>query len=109
MPREEGKDGKFLILNALKDGNPKSIRELMNETGLHWNALWYWLRNEKNRENLVAKGCVREIRVVDETLNRAQDMYRYQITDFGLKFCLPKAEMESIRKKIEKLKSLAQS
>ena len=88
MPRREGVDGRKLILECLKDGKPRSIRELEKETGLRWNAIYYWLRNKENPENLVLKGCVEEIRVVDKTLNVAQDMYKYKITEYGLKYCL---------------------
>ena len=93
MPKVEGVNGKLRILQALAEKGELSIRDLERETGLNWNAIYYWLRNRDNDENLVVKGCVEEVRVVDETLNRAQDMYKYRITEFGLKVCLPFARM----------------
>jgi len=90
--RRKGVSGERLILEALKDGKPKSIRELEKLTGLNWNAIYHWLRNKENQNNLVLRGCVEEIRVVGETLNIPQDMYKYKITEYGLKVCLPQAK-----------------
>jgi len=92
MPRRKEVDGELQILKALKDGSPKSMRELEKITGLNWNAIYYWLRNQDNKNNLVVRGCVEEIRVVDETSNRAQDMFKYRITEYGLRVCLPSAK-----------------
>jgi len=87
MGRTKGVDGSQLILKTLAKG-PKTIRQLQKETGLNWSSIYYWLRDKKNQYNLVLRGCVKEERIVDETSNRAQDMFRYRITDYGLRVCL---------------------
>jgi len=89
MPRRSGLDGKESILKVLAESNrPMSIRELQRETGLNWNAIWYWLRNRENKNNLVKQGCVVEIRKKDYTLNKAQDEYVYALSEFGKRYCL---------------------
>jgi len=89
MPRRSGVDGRELILKALIESDkPLSIRELQKLTGLEWNAIWYWLRNRNNDNNLVKNGCVVEIRNKDYTLNRAQDEYIYALSKFGKIYCI---------------------
>lgn len=85
--RRRGLEGEMAILSALLDG-PKTMRQLQKETGLEWNAIYYWLRNTSNTKNLVLRGCVVESRIVGETSNRAQDMYKYSLSEYGRTHCL---------------------
>jgi len=97
MPRRKDVNGYEAILKALAESDkPLSIRELQAKTGLEWNAIWYWLRNRENKNNLVAKGCVVEIRKKDYTLNIAQDEYIYALSEFGKIYCIKKEKLEDI-------------
>ncbi len=94
MPRRKDVNGYEVILKTLLESDkPLSIRELQAKTGLEWNAIWYWLRNKDNKNNLVVKGCVVEIRNKDYTLNRAQDEYVYALSEFGKLYCIKKEKL----------------
>lgn len=80
MGRKKGFRGDEAILLALYEaGKELSREEVMERTGLNWTAVRYWLGDPENPNNLVARGCVEEVRVVDKTLNRAQVMYKYRL------------------------------
>jgi len=57
---------------------PKSIRRIQSEINREWFSLYRMLRDKTNPRNLVRRGCVEEVRIVDKTLNVAQDMYAYK-------------------------------
>ncbi|RLI84691.1 hypothetical protein DRP07_00270 [Archaeoglobales archaeon] len=73
------------ILELLSDGKPRSMRQIQRELGRQWYTVYYHLKEKE--KNLIARGCVEEERVVAPTENRAQDMYRYRITQKGLEGC----------------------
>jgi len=92
--RKKDFDAKVVILNALaRSERPMTMRELQRETGLSWGIIWYWLRDKENDGNLVLKGCVEEEKIVGEVKNIPQDMFRYRLTEFGRKYCLPKFDV----------------
>ena len=89
MPRIKGVNGRVEILKALAEADrPLSIREIQERTGRNWNAIWYWLRDGENKNNLVKTGCVVELRKKDYTTNRAQDEYVYALSKYGRKYCI---------------------
>jgi len=97
MGRKRGVRGDLLILEALEKHGRLTMRQLQEVTGLYWNAIWNWLRNPDNKNNLVATGCVREVRRVDKTSRFAQDEYEYELTEFGKKFCIPVIKSKMVK------------
>ena len=93
MGRRKGFRGDLEILKLLaREGRPMSMKEISEKLGLNKNAVWYWLGDPRNEDNLVSRGCVVKIRKKDYTLNRAQDMYLFEISEYGRKNCLPPEE-----------------
>ncbi|MCF6194761.1 MAG: hypothetical protein L3J46_10570 [Kangiellaceae bacterium] len=93
MGRKEGFNGAEKILEILANADrPLSMREIQRMAGVNWNTVWYWLRDQKNKRNLVVNGCVVEMRKKDYTLNKAQDQFVYALSKFGRKFCLQNAK-----------------
>jgi len=84
--RISGVDVEKDILLTLQEEGPMTMRELQRKLGRYWNAVHYHLRAKK--DNLVARGCVVEERIVGETSNRAQSMFKYRINPEMIDECL---------------------
>jgi len=64
------------ILEIIKDGKPRSMRELQHEIGVNWNAVHYNILDSE--KSLLKRGCVEKVKTHGELKHFAQDEYVYK-------------------------------
>jgi len=86
MPRLKGVNVEKEILNLLKDGKPRSMRQIQRELGREWNAVWYHLKGKDN--NLIRRGCIIPEKTTGELKHTAQDEYVYRLNKEKFEECM---------------------
>ena len=73
-----------LIVEALRDGKPKTLREIQKETGIkYWNTIYYNLITKEN--SLVSRGCVEVVEDYPEAKEFEGNLERkFRLNDINL-------------------------